>query len=437
MSDLTFDLSWERAAGGDPLEDATSASFELRVGGLAVTQVVDQHARTTRDVIRVPLFPLAVWFAANWWRLRWEGYRLGTDWDLSHRLASVGGGSVWPDVTFSSDGEAIEVLARRSAPDPVSPVHFLNETASIVPAPRFEARIDAFVESVLARLDATGHERTDLHELWSCLREERSHSSTATQRRFEALLGYDPGEADAALLAGYARGAERFGEAASAELAASADNGMAPDWDRIEQDLQDGQVARVPDLNALRSAVRAAVDDSAPPWKRGEAAAGAVRSALRRPTGPLTNRMLEDWLGADPDSECPNGTTPASLARRSGPDEPSFRVRYRGRHADGRRFEFARLLCDHLLSAPAGDTLLPATRGRTARQSVQRAFAAELLLPWEDLRAALGPNPEEEAMEDVARRYHVSPLVVRTRMVTKGRLSVDALDFAPDRTPHS
>jgi hypothetical protein len=32
-------------------------------------------------------------------------FKEGMDWQLSHRSTSIGGGCVWPDIAFASDGE--------------------------------------------------------------------------------------------------------------------------------------------------------------------------------------------------------------------------------------------------------------------------------------------------------------------------------------------
>lgn len=428
MTDLTFDISWERSESADPLEAATFAGLEMRVGGQPITAVVDELARTTRDRIRVPLYPLATWFAANWWRLRFEGERSGPEWEMSHCLAAAGGGSAWPDVAFVSDGESIEVRARRAAADPVSPVRYLNEARVTVPGDRFERGVDAFVDTVVARLEATGHGDSELSALWRGVRQDRARPAVATWRRFEALLGRDPDEADPAVIDEYLDGARRFGEAAVAELAAAAPNDLSPRWLRVTTELRGAQVARVPDLVAFRDAVRDAVEPAAPAWQRGESAARAVRRRLRRPDGPLSNDTLLAWFDCGPSGLLPARRDATTLATRDGAEAECFRVLYRGRHADARRFELARMLCEHLLSARPDDTLLPGTRARTARQSVQRAFAAEFLLPWHELEAAVDASADDDALEEIARDYEVSPLLVRTRLVAKQRLSSEALD---------
>jgi hypothetical protein len=69
----------------------------------------------------------------------------------------------------------------------------------------------------------------------------------------------------------------------------------------------------------------------------------------------------------------------------------------------------------------------PLTRAKTARQKFQRAFAAELLCPFEELQGMLPAAPEDDDVETAARHFEVSPLLVRTSLVNKGTLPRERL----------
>lgn len=70
---------------------------------------------------------------------------------------------------------------------------------------------------------------------------------------------------------------------------------------------------------------------------------------------------------------------------------------------------------------------MPVTRAKTARQKLQRAFAAELLCPSQALQDMLPQDPEDDDVEGAARHFEVSPLLVRTSLVNKGLLPRDRL----------
>jgi hypothetical protein len=107
----------------------------------------------------------------------------------------------------------------------------------------------------------------------------------------------------------------------------------------------------------------------------------------------------------------------------------------RAKAPTGRRFEIMRLVADHVV-APDDDHLLPITTARTDRQKFQRAFAAEFLLPFQEMYEQLGGlsfgegEIRDDDIEDVAAQYQVSPLMVRTSLVNRGVLPREALGSA-------
>jgi Zn-dependent peptidase ImmA (M78 family) len=71
---------------------------------------------------------------------------------------------------------------------------------------------------------------------------------------------------------------------------------------------------------------------------------------------------------------------------------------------------------------------LPATGVYTQRQKFQRAFAQEFLCPFMALREFLGKDrPDDEAIEEAASHFQVSPLLIRSALVNKGILERETL----------
>lgn len=90
------------------------------------------------------------------------------------------------------------------------------------------------------------------------------------------------------------------------------------------------------------------------------------------------------------------------------------------------RFEAARLIVGHHL-ASRRERWLSATDAKTARQKVQRAFAAESLCPFD----APGEFPEEdsspEAIEEAGARFGVSKLAVKSHLANHGKIPFGAV----------
>ena len=63
------------------------------------------------------------------------------------------------------------------------------------------------------------------------------------------------------------------------------------------------------------------------------------------------------------------------------------------------------------------------SRSKSDRQKFQRAFAQNLLCPFEHLQREIDVNdPTPEAMEIAAKKFLVHPSVVRNQLVYKGYL---------------
>lgn len=101
--------------------------------------------------------------------------------------------------------------------------------------------------------------------------------------------------------------------------------------------------------------------------------------------------------------------------------------------ATGRRFELARLVGDRSFASStrlSAESLFPATRADGYRQKAQRAFAAELLSPFDAVDDMLRDDDySEDSQRRAARRFDMSEMTIQTALVNHGRLTCDE---APD-----
>lgn len=77
------------------------------------------------------------------------------------------------------------------------------------------------------------------------------------------------------------------------------------------------------------------------------------------------------------------------------------------------------------------EPLSPATQAYSYRQKVQRAFAVELLSPYEAVDDMLGTDTSEERETEIADHFQVSPLAIWTMLANKGRISPQSASFVP------
>lgn len=404
----------------------TGAELKIALGQDVLTRNIDEWSRTVSDDVRVSAYPLALWFASNWWRLRWEplpNERPPLSWRMSHEIAAAGYGYIWPQVAMASDGESIQIWSVSSPEGNTGPVQYLSSASGAVAASNFEYVLDQFFDSVLARLNAVGIRDTELHALLAELSEERGDTELATYRRLEAMAGFDAGEGPAGVLDQLEALIPEAGPDAAQEIATL---GALPHSEHAI-----GEAVRMAGSVGLRAAPDAMVDDvarsrpdpKAPAWIRGRALADRLRERLGLNGHPVSDEQLFDVMGvASHDIERNEGDTRARLGLAIRQPTGQLSLHLRRRRPESVRFELARFLCDHVLAGPA-DRWLPATDAKTSRQKVQRAFAAEFLCPIGGLTHYLNGDFSDDAMEDAAHHFRVSPWAIQTQLLNNGFVS--------------
>lgn len=440
MSDtLRFDWEWLAYPELPAEEAATFADLTIRLNDKALTRLYDVAARTERDGLFAAAYPLALFLAENWWRLRWEPAPASLSsatphWRLAHSIAAAGAGYVWPNITFHSDGERIFVHAGPHNSES-SAVQFVSRAQGVLDAREFEAEIDHFLGGVVARLQAWGQPETELAQLWQTVQAERTDDQASERRRLEAMAGLDPDAAPEELLDELLQLEQRLGPSAIRELVAASQRNTPKDVQTLEQALRErGVQYRAPE------AVQSPIEAAAPPWKRAIETARAARRAWGLTEGPLDNASLAAIVDIPPDqldSMAPEAV-PYSASLHTG--EEDNRLVFRTGHRHGRRFAIGRLMGDAFYSPGEGRTLAAATDARTGRQKFQRAFAQELLCPFDALSEFLGypgrPEgpaeanpPNEDRIEEAADYFDVSPMLVQNTLVNHNVLPRDALEM--------
>ena len=422
-SEMVIQLDWLPPFQGTAEVQRTSATIEIRFGGDNATRFEDAWSQSVQQGARVSAYPLALWLASSWWRIRWEplpsrirlmpeGLPADTDWRMSHELPAAGYGFIWPLLTFASDGEAILVNCRPSGALSNEPVRYLSEFDVFVPASDFERATDKFMELVLRRLDSLG--KTELHVLWSEVLAERADPTQSAARKFEARLGYEPDEAPETLVQRLLEIAFEAGSDAADEIApvCSGSNPTGTLNEVVDLVSRPGVVGRV-----AVPTDQLVANGRTPPWQRGRRLATSVRESLGLGSRPLDDKTLADLLQISSDhfnAEAQwTNPAPLGLAVRTG-DSGELKLLFRKRNRPARRFEAARFIADHLCTR--SDRWLPITDSATARQKVQRAFAAEFLCPIESLREYLGNEFLPEAFEDAAEHFGISEMAVKSHL---------------------
>lgn len=435
---LTLSVVPETLDLGSEEERATFGAFVLEANGWRLTEGVGVDENELRPGPYVSGYHVAQWLAWNWWRLRWESRPVGEagrEWDFAHRLSSIGEGYVWPNVEISSDGFRSRLTSAPTVePEAALFRYFGAPRTEVVSADVLDQSMDRFIGSVLERLNERNVRDTNLHRLWHDLKLTQEDEALSRFRRFEARLGHDPDEIDENEILTSLADAMRLGQDALEELAAHPwhGTGVPSAAEVAEASRRHGFDSRPQDAVRLHSRDGIPAWGACAAWKVGVTAARALRSQESLNGDPLENPRLADLAGTMHAAIDAHDQPTKSISFTFDDGNGSSRLALRSRWETGRRFDLARLVGDRLC-VDGEEPLLPATQSYTYRQKVQRAFAAELLCPFEAVDAFLGGDLSEEHCNDAAERFKVSPLTIRTLLVNNGRIErdtrTDALDI--------
>ena len=424
---LRLSLTRQSLDSGAPEEQATFGILEVLANRRCLTEGVAGDANELLPGPLVSGYHLAEWLAWNRWRLRWEApprRNLAYEWAFSHCLSSIGEGYVWPNIEISSDGLRAIVASARSVDPAAGLYRYVGApTFEVVAAMDLEVAISHLVRSMLDLLDSAKLRDTNLHRIWRDLEREQEDADATRLRRLEARLGQDPDEIAAAKIRATMDEARDLGIDAVEELAADAGahgtTALPSAKELVATSNAFGSDVRPQDAAKLHTTDgKTLAFGEVAAWRLGVAAAHAIRQQEMLDGQPIDNERLSALAGTHAAAIDGRDAQPISL---------SFMLSARGRtrvalHSKwetGRRFDLARLLGDRLLGED--EPLRPATTAYTYRQKAQRAFAAELLCPYEAVCEFLGHDRSEERCDEAAHYFNVSPWAISSLLANNER----------------
>jgi hypothetical protein len=420
---LRVRIEWLDAPGvSTPELAATWGRYEVWVGDRCVTQV-EAADGTFRRSVYGSLYPLAEWIAENWWSLiahvrpsavdarywTWANVR-EQSWLARHNARGAGDGMAWPDLTLVPEGLVTRVRWAADRTLVFRQLRFVSNGESWIPSDDIQEALATTVEHVLDRLAEQDLPKTRLAEEWAAIT-----ASDADEREFcfaAARLGLDPYAVDEPTAEEIVRVGEGLPDDLAGEFFDSAEPSAlvgAVEWigRSLPAAARAARKARRPVLELHEATQATTFDrlDPERPWIIGYQIARRVRETLDLVPTQLFD--IQPWVGRATVS-APSRGIQGAVAVESGRcgvvlgTEPLDPV-----------FGMARALGRALLRPEKQRFLLSGVRRDEERAA--GAFAAELLAPAEGIRemlAALGTQ-NDSALDAVAGRYRVSPLLVR------------------------
>ncbi len=419
--DFRIDASWP-----EKTQDGTRdlANIRMQVRGATLTRVAEVEKGINRDFLRTSGVSLALWFADNWWRLRWEAPSDGAPssaWRCRHELNSANGGSLWPPTMIHGTGRRVVFAPSFGQAPRTGPIRFL-ETDQVVSidGERYERVLDSFFNNVLDACPQASDGKVLKHILEE-LSEERGNETTSRWRRLEARLGFDTDEAPTELVETLRQVEDKFGEGAIEEAANASASPAA--YHELQAVLSAAANSKLEmDFGFARGGSQASKRSSAiQPWELAEDTASELRIRLGLGEGPLLTSTLCDFLHVrlQDFSNAPAGARSLRYGARVG-GSTTDQIALQSQYTRDRRFEVARMIGDVIWSEH--ETLGVISRAKTDRQRFQRAFAQSFLVPVKALLNEIDYDEPERTIPRVARTYEVHPNVLKTMLVNKNVL---------------
>lgn len=354
-----------------------------------------------RHGLDVATYPLAEFLAVNWWRLSATSHLPA---DHGVRLSEAGAGFAWPDLTLRSDRGLMWASLRQRDKTPEH-VRFLTQAETVLSAEPVLTAVADFVDNTVRRLEDGGVTGTLLQDEWAAIQQSDQHERDYCL--VAAAWGQDPydtpSDIERLLLDA---GTEVGSVALLADLSRAVPLTRIADstsWLREATVLLDPDVIALPPVGPLDWSTTAGVA----PWKIGYERARRLRGLLdlapERPV-PLEQLLKVRRTRSDSPGNIEgliNAIGSSTLAVVVGA----------GTSPRAQRFASARAIGRHTLSPIQGLSLL--TRGTRYTERAERAFAAELLAPAEDIAAVLAGDLSDDAITRAAEQFNVSTMLVQ------------------------
>lgn len=388
---MAFTWEWLRGKLDYQEESETFAALTIAFAGNVLTRHYDINAGGQRDAVQVPLYPLALGIARNWWTLLHEPRKFDNNNQAEgrHSLDISMSGFLFPPLSLWSSGEDTVLVEMPLIEQKYYGVEFLRfNPPSLSEEAREEIQNDLFelITSVLRRIS---RESTDgeLKERWSKILVSLDNNDEREYCIAAGRLGIDPYDPDGLDISGFAEGLSRGVFADVCDATTPEELPDAVKWARDGEHklgnfpaLMVGQFGNLPPKEAK---VR--------PYAHGYLAARAVRQNLGL-EGLSPRRVIDRIFGAAVRHDAPTlATAPHSaLEGISGRANGAIRVAIPGVPSRLRRSNLCRAA---YLAWGADDGASSAvTTAITFKQQASRAFAAELLAPADRLRDQAGSS---------------------------------------------
>ena len=457
---LSFDFDpIDQPAATDPAERETWCSLGIRIGSRHVSRIWDKSLQSERTRLYVPAFPIAEWLVHNWWAILNELPRLEKvpqyavdvrqmEWLSRHCLRSADSALLLPALYLFHDGQSLRAEWYQDDPGslPNMPGEFLSDGAEEIDANSTRESLTQFIDIVLDRVTHLADERVrELTAQWRAIQ-----GADAEEQQFCTLAGrmgldpYDRNEMTDDLARFLEQTITNPDDALVRDLTELArPDSIEEQWQwltRVSGELQLGPVVLPGSLNIASTAISPPQFGFLPGFS-GIALPRVASTAISPPQfGYRLARKIRDDYAISAD--VPLGSVEeVAAAVVGGPFRVHDQEQVPGQgiraivggsrdggvvtagpqpaHPSSQRFLTARSLYHVLVTSQKSQRLV--TDAYSWHQKASRAFAAELLAPWDGLARRIESSPvDRETIEDLGRVYNTSTMVITRQLENAG-----------------
>lgn len=424
---LVFRLNWQEVSDfpiqGEELV-ATWASFSILYGEEVISKLIDKKSDTIKDDINLPLYPLAEWIALNWWFLLYEPFTPNKfdlkEYNSRHNFSFAREGYALPNFSIIPLGENA-LLEWKRAKLINHKVEFIESGQAKISIDNLKEDLYDFVDKIVNRLHVKGISGTLLQEEWESI--QNLDSDELEFCKVSASAGIDPFNITVKQ--------SEIVTSIYSKLPKDIVNDFFTSCNPSNLENEAGQTITaigeiesnelyIENLNILRDRIQLKSVSGGLPWTEGYESAKRLRNELKL-NGHIFKDINEigDVLKVSHDelsSIIAYKDLPSSISIVSGlnrENSPYFVIANKVQ-ANPRKenFAYCRAIYDYLFLIDSRVSLI--TKTHVESQKINRAFAAEFLVPSEKLKKFISHEiVTEEQIEDLADIFFVDPLVIK------------------------
>jgi Zn-dependent peptidase ImmA (M78 family) len=416
-NNLSLMVEWEDpcSAKGEELR-ATWCRLAISVGQTPITRIEDERAQTVRDAVYCSAYPLAEWFAFNWWSLLNETERPSSATE-KHNVRFAREGFALPSLELFSEDSFVRAIWKPYRPT-AAPVRFLNEGFALMESKAVAQEIAAFVDKVVARLQSKGVVKGCLIDEWMAIRETSEEEKEFCETT--GALGLDPYDLEDKKAEEIISVARNLPAELKREFFLAADSTVLTQQAKwvaeCLRELEDYEAKTK--LAGKKGLYYGKQTLAATAWQTGYDLAREFRKDFRVGINVKKPLDVERLCGAK------KGYLPvirigeehqldavAKLSNDAGPQIATSKTR-----ESSKTYLMARSICDYLCSNSEESALL--TRVGSDRQKRNRAFAAEMLAPAEGIRQLLsGSRIARDEIGEIAAHFNASEWLIEHQVI--------------------